>query len=634
MRTDGWGLDNIAPEGTPTDVVRAQVERILASPGFATSERHSKLLRHLVSMSLAGRGAEIKEYALGVELFGRGDSFDPSTDAIVRTEASRLRAKLKAHYGGDGRDDPVVVDLPARSYVPVFNARKTPATDAVSPPGDRRRSWFWILTALLITVGTIVYGAYRAGHAKTSGVADVGDGGDVASVAVLPFVNSDSDPAVEQFADGLTEELIETLAEIEGIRVVSRSSAFQFKGKQEDIRTIAAKLNVGAVLEGTVRRSGKRWHITARPINAVAGYPYYSHVYEPEFKDAVTVQREIAAHVASALRIRQKAQEVARFTNSPEAHELYLRGLNHASRVSESELRQAIDCFRRAIGYDPNYSPAYAGLADTYVVMGLLNEGDTTATRQRAEAAARSAVKTGATFAHAHAALGSVLALYNWDWAGAEKEFRKAIEEDPDDSSILQQYAMRYLAPQSNLDSALFELQLAQRVDPYSPNVILNRGKVECLEREPERALTDIHSALGLDSELEVGPLALAEAYVQSSRFDEASKTLQECSAPTEDEARLAALGRVYGLTGRPERARQVLEQLAELDRHYQHVSGYYFSQVYLVLGEKSVALGWLERAAEERSPQIVYVKVAPQFDGLRAEPRFLALLKRIGLGR
>jgi TolB-like protein/Tfp pilus assembly protein PilF len=620
-----------APDGPPVDLVQLEVEKVLASPGLVTSERHNKLLRHLVSMALAGRGSEIKEYVLGVELFGRGESFDPQTDAIVRTEVSRLRAKLRTYYSTDGRDDPVIIDLPSRSYTPVFKSREALVTDTALRPVSYQRRWLWISAVLLVAGSLIFYESYWLGRASATGVQSAAAADDLNSVAVLPFVNSDGDPEIEQFTDGLTEEVIETLAEIDGLRVVSRTSAFQFKGKQEDLRTVAAKLNVGAVLEGEVHRSGKHLRITARLVNAAEGYQYYSHVYDHELKDAFTVQREIAAHVANVLRVRQTGQEVARFTKSADAHRSYLQGLYHASRVSESELLEAIDCFQRAIANDANYSPAYTSLSDAYILLALMNEAPPREAMQRAADAARSAVKTGNTFAHAHAALGSVLALYEWDWAGAEKEFRKAIEGDPNDSPILQQYAMRYLVPQANLDSALFELQLAQQVDPFSPQVMLNRGRVQYFKRDPARALKTFHTALELDPQLEVAPLALAEAYVQSSLLEQAMETLQESTAPTEDEARLAALGSVYGLSRQPERARQVLQQLEEVARH-QHVSGYYFSQVYLALGETEPALDWLERAAEERSPLIVYVKVAPQFDKLRAEPRFHALLRRIGL--
>jgi len=633
-----------APDGIPVDVVQAQVDKILASPGFAASPRHRGLLRHLVAMALEGRGGEIKEYALGVELFGRGDSFDPQTDAIVRSEVSRLRAKLKAYYSADGRNDSLIVDLPTRSYAPVFKLREAPVKTAVETAGTvlaevappavaHHRKWLWILVGFLIGV-TLSSGvpywlnlaSARGGQPGQPVAAD-----EVTSVAVLPFVNSDGNPEVQQFTDGLTEEVIHTLAEIDGLRVVSLAAAPQFKGQQVDLSTISATLNVGTVLAGAVHRSGNRLRITTRLLNAAEGSQYYSHVYEHELKDVFVVQMEIAGHVANALRVRQRGDEVARFTRNADAHRFYLQGLYHASRNSESELRQAIDCYQHAIGYDGNYSPAYVGLSDAYLTLTLLNEAEPREAMQRAADAARTAVRTGDTYAHAHAALGSVLALYNWDWAGAEKEFHKAIAGDPNDSPILQQYAMRYLVPQANLDSALFELQLAQQVDPFSPQVMLNRGRVHYFKRDPARALRAIQSSLGLDPDLEVGPLALAEAYLQNASFEEALKTLQESSAPTEDEARLAVLGRVYGLSRQSERAREILQELVEVDRH-QHVSGYYFSQVYLALGETALALDWLERAAEEHSPLIVYVKVAPQFDRLRAEPRFQGLLRRIGL--
>jgi serine/threonine-protein kinase len=597
-------------------------------------------------MALQGRGGEIKEYALGVDLFGRGDSFDPQTDAIVRSEVSRLRAKLKTYYTNDGRDDSVIVDLPARSYVPAFKLREAPVETAADGVGAveggvapsavaHDRKWLWILSGLLIgaALGSGVPYWLSLASAKGGQPGQPVAADEVTSVAVLPFVNSDGNPEVQQFTDGLTEEVIHTLAEIDGLRVVSLTAAPEFKGQHVDLRTLSATLNVGTVLEGAVHRSGNRLRITTRLLNAAERSQYYSHVYEHDLKDAFTVQMEIAGHVANALRVRQRGDEVARFTKNADAHRFYLQGLYHANRISESELRQAIDFYQRAIGYDRNYSPAYVGLSDAYLTLALLNEAEPRETMQRAAEAARTAVKTGDTFAHAHAALGSILALYNWDWPGAEKEFHKAIEGDPNDSPILQQYAMRYLVPQANLDSALFELQLAQQVDPFSPQVMLNRGRVQYFKRDPAHALRAIQSSLGLDPDLEVGPLALAEAYLQDSSFEAALKTLQQSSAPTEDEARLAVLGRVYGLSRQPARAREVLQELVEVNRH-RHVSGYYFAQVDAALGDTATAIDWLERAAAEHSPLIVYIKVAPQFDSLRAEPRFQALLRRIGLAQ
>lgn len=620
---DGGGPPQVSPE-TAGDLVHAELEKIVASPGFATSDRHIRLLRYLVSMALEGRGAEVKEYVLAVDLLGRSPSFDPQADAIVRTELSRLRGKLKAYYG-DTQGNRVRIELPSRSYVPVFNfAEKPPAKAA---PGRWRLRYVsaFVIASLLVLFGGLSWlspiGVLGMRRAET---------GDMTSVAVLPFVNADADPGLEHFADGLTEEIIETLAEIGGVRVISRSSVFQLKGKQENVRAVAGRLNVGAVLEGDVRRSGNRLRIGARLINAAEGYEYYSHVYEHDVDDATNLQREIARDAAGVLHVREEGKEVARFTNSAEANRLYLEGLYHSSSPSESELKRAVVCYQRAIACDRNYSPAYASLSEAYVSLALLNEAPAQAMEQAVEAA-RVAVRTGATYAHAHAALGSVLALHDWNWAAAEKEFRKALDADPEDSAILQQYAMRCLAPQGHLDSALFELQLAQQIDPLSPQVALQRGKVLYFSRDPGHALREIQAALALDPQLETVPLAMAQVYMESSSFQEALKTLQGSSVATEDEARLAALGTLYGLSRQPDRAREVLRRLAAIEDH-QPISGYYLAQVHLALGETQAALDCLEKSAAGHDPLIGYIRVDPDFDSLWTESRFQALLTKVGL--
>jgi TolB-like protein/Tfp pilus assembly protein PilF len=549
-----------------------------------------------------------------------------------------LRSKLKSYYDAEGRDDPLIVHLPSRSYSLVFKLREEHREEPEPQAGGvsiLKRVWRrkWVLAAgLLVSAAVTSYVSYSLGSSSASHRAKLT--GDLNFVAVLPFVNTNADPEVERFSDGLAEELIQSLGEIDGFRVVSQASAFQFKGTHEDVRTIAAKLNVGVVLEGAVHRSGNRLRITTRLLNPAGGYTIYSHVYERELEHAFAVRREIAGHVANALRVRQNAErQVARFTTSADAHLLYFQGLYHARRTSESELSQAIDYYQRAIRKDPNYAPAYASLADAYILLALLNEAEPSDAMKRAEHAARSAVRTGDTLAHAHSALASVLALYSWDWAAAKNEFHRAIELDPNDSHIRQQYAMRYLVPHGNFDSALFDLQLAEQMDHFSANVMLNRGRVHYFKRDFTRAVQAFRSATELDQEFELAPLALAEAYLQSSSSDEAFRTLREASAPTQDEARLAVLGHAYALSQQPERARQVLQQLAEVARH-QYVSGYYFALVHLALGETIPALEWLERAAEDHSPLIVYVNVAPEFDSLRAEPRFQALLKRVNIKR
>lgn len=613
------------------DSIRAQVQKILASRRFATSERHCRLLRYLLAATLEGRADHLKEYVLGVEVFERGESFDPQADPIVRTELSRLRAKLKDYYEGEGRDDTLVVELPHRSYSLAVQARNGSAKLPAQGRLRSRVSGRW--TAVLILVISVLGGCFAL--ARRGGRGPQPNTSADTRVAVLPFVNLSADPEAEYFSDGLTEQLIDCLAEIDGLRVVSRTSAFQFKGRREDVRTIAAQLNVEMVVEGAVRKSGNHLRITTRLVNATEGHELQSHVYDRDLQDLLVVQEEIAREIANALRVGQiggrEGIAIKQFTRNVEAYSFYLQGRYDANKRSELELRNAIDCYKRSIAADPNYAPAHASLADAYILLALLSEAAPREALQRAKRAAQEAVRTGDTLSHAHSALGSVLALHEWDWAAAEKEFRRSVELDPNDSAIREAYAMRFLVPRGYLDSALFEMQLAQGLDPFSPEILMGVGEVHHFMRDPDRAIKTFERVLHIEPGYEAAPLALAAAYAQRSLLDNALNTLQEASAPTGDEARLAVLGHVYALARQPERARQVLGRLSEVARQ-RYVSGYYFALVHVALGDTADALNWLEQAADERCPLMVYLKVDPRFDSLRAEPRFHALLKRVRL--
>jgi TolB-like protein/Flp pilus assembly protein TadD len=620
-----------APVPVTPESIHRQIERILASRRFVNSERLRRLLGYLLEQTLKGRAGQLKEYVLGVEVFDRGKDFDPQADAIVRSELSRLRARLRDYYANDGREDALIIDLPNRSLSLTFQPREAPAA-SLTPLAARFRLNSKRMALAISIIGlaalwavTRIYNRPAQGQMLNS---------NPTSLAVLPFVNVGGDAATESFSDGLTEELIHRLAEIDELKVVSRTSAFQFKGKHEDLRSIAAQLNVEVVLEGSVRRSGERLRVTARLVNGTDGYELLSSVYDRAPEDILTIQQEIASQVASTLRVYQVGRRgipIRQYTKSLSAYRLYLKGIQHANDQSQMQLSKAIECYEQAIAADPNYAPAHARLADTYIVLSLLNEISPDKAYPRAKAAAQWAVKTGEGLSEAHSALGSVLALYDWDWAGADKEFRKALELDPNDSGIVETYVMRYLLPRGRLESSLFEMQRAQRLDPFSPQIVLGLGTVHCFQRNPDGAIKLFQKVLHLEPSFKGVPLALACAYIQKSLFDQALNSLQEASAPTEDEAHLAVLGYLYARSDQPNRARQVFQQLRELSGN-RYVSGYYFALIRLALGEKAEALDWLEKAAAERSPLIVYLNVNPLFDSLRAEPRFTALLKKMGL--
>jgi len=265
---------------------KTQLEKILASEPFAHSGRISRFLRFVVEHTLAGRGGELKEYLIGVEVFDKAASYDPRIDPIVRVEARRLRAKLKRYYETAGRDDGVRIEFPKGGYVPLFQTR------APAPEG--------------------------------------GETGP--TIAVLPFVNRSADPQDEYFSDGLTDELIHALTKVEGLRVVARGSAFQFKGKPYDVRQVGEQLQVGVVLEGSVRRSGNRLRITAQLVNVADGLYLRSETYEREMKDIFAVQDEIAGAIAQTLRVRMGRRAPRRTGDNLQAYHLYLKGRHQVNR--------------------------------------------------------------------------------------------------------------------------------------------------------------------------------------------------------------------------------------------------------------------------------------------------------------
>jgi serine/threonine-protein kinase len=345
----------------------------------------------------------------------------------------------------------------------------------------------------------------------------------------------------------------------------------------------------------------------------------------------------IALQVVNALRLHQVGGPagiaIRQFTRITKAYDLYLEGRYHAGEFNEAGLWKAIHCYKGAIAADLSYAPAHAGLAEAYSALTLLNETPPRETMRLAKQAAEYAVKTGHLFAHGHSALGSVLALYDWNWAEAEKEFHRALELDPNDPGIRRAYALHYLLPQGRISSALFEMHVARGLVPFSPEVALGLGKVHHFNRDSDQAIKAFQRVLHLEPSFETAPLALAAAYVQRGLLDQALNTLREAMEPTEDEARFAVLGQVYALSGQQKAARQVLQELYEVARQ-RYVSGYYFAILHLALDERTAALDWLERAVDERCPLMAYLKVDPEFDLLRADSRFGALVRKVGLAR
>ena len=608
------------------DSVREQVGRIAASRRFSGSDRQCRFLRLLAEETVQGRGGALNEERLGVEVFGRREPFDPRSDPIVRTELSRLRAKLKDYYEVEGRQDPLLIEFPPKSLAPALRQRD------VSSPG---RTWSrrpfrgnvllgsaCVLAALGLLGYRSVVRAREWTPAKSS------------SIAVLPLINLSSDRSFEYFSDGLTDELIDRLAEVEGLHVVSRSSVFQFKEKRDDVRKIGAQLGAGVVLEGTVRKEGDRLRVATQLVNVDTGYQLRSDVYDRQLTDVLAVQEEIARQVVQTLRVAHvglRETLLKRFTQDPEAYNLYLEALYHQNRRNEWELGRAIDLYQRTLVADPTFAPAYAGLAESYTRLTLLNAVAPREAMPRAKSAAERAVREAEDLEEAHTALGVVRALYDWDWQGAEREFRRALELDPRDSDVREAYAMHCLVPQGRLDDGLAELQHAQLFDPFSPAIAAGLGTVYVYKRQPDAAILQYERALQLDPDFWSARFALAALYARKDRPQEALNLLAQTVPGPEDISRMSVVGYLNGFTNRAVDARKQLEHLQDLSQR-RFVSAYHLAPIQAALGEKDLALDSLEKAVAERCPLLVTLNVDPRFESLRSEARFRALLKRLRL--
>ncbi|MFN2566009.1 MAG: protein kinase [Gemmatimonadaceae bacterium] len=457
------------------------------------------------------------------------------------------------------------------------------------------------------------------------------------SIAVLPFVNMSADQENEYFSDGMTEELINELAQVEGLRVPSRTSAFRFKGKQQDIRTIADSLGVSAVLEGSVRRAGNRLKVTAQLINAADGYHLWSETYERETRDVFAIQEEIAEAIVRTLKVKltgaDRARLVRQDTPDPEAYNLYLKGRYHWNRRTEEALKTAIPYFEQAIAEDRTFALAHAGLGDSYTLLVRYGALPPREGMPKAKAAALAALAIDSALAEALTTLAYVRLHYDWDRVSAEREFERAVALNPGYATAHQWYA-RYLTAVGRFDDAVRAVRRAQDLDPLSVIITAAVGYAYYFARDYDRAIAQCRKALEFDPNFSRAHYNLGLVYEQKSMFGEAIAEFQRAvalSGNTPTPLYLAALGHAYARSGRRDDASKVLRELGELSKR-RYVPPYHTAVVYVGLGETDRMFEWLKKAYDERSEWLVYLHVEPVFDSLRSNPRFADLVRRIGI--
>jgi TolB-like protein/DNA-binding winged helix-turn-helix (wHTH) protein/Tfp pilus assembly protein PilF len=503
------------------------------------------------------------------------------------------------------------------------------ASKAEPVPKPISRKWFGVVALVVLLAGGLVYiTSFRQSRPPVTPT--------ITSIVVLPLQNLSGDPAQEYFVDGMTDALIGDLAQIGALRVISRTSAMHYKGTNKSLPEIAKELNVDAVVEGTVQRDGDRVHVRAQLIHAATDSHLWAADYDRDLRDVLDLQAEVAGAIASEVRIKITPAEqklfVPRRVIARDAVDNYLQGRYFWNRRTERDLRQAVTYFEKAIKADPNYAQAYAGLADSYNQLGTAMIGGlpSSEARQTAEIAARKALEIDDGVAEAHVALGYVN-FFNWNWAIAEAEFKRALQLNSNYAFAHSQYAL-YLVAQGRIDEALAEINRAQELDPLSLTMSMTRGYILQNARRYEESIEQLQRVIASDPNHYGAHWFLGMSYVANHQFEEAiaesdkAVTLSE-RAP----AALGVLGLAYGLSGRKREANKVLSELLQLQKQ-RYVSQMALCYVYIGLGNKDQAFASLEKAYDERSNPLSFFKVSPTVDSLRSDPRFAVLLRRIGL--
>ena len=435
------------------EAARQELKRVLESPGFGRNERLSRFLRFVVERHLEGRDHELKESVIGAEIFGRRPDYNPKNDAIVRTEARRLRALLNEYYVGAGKADALVIDLPKGGYTPTLRNAN------LSEP---RASASGLTLVTLSLALTLAAAGWWWSHHQPAPI----------PIAVLPLVNLNQNSADDYFADGLTGEIIRNLSIIEGLAVRSQTSSFVFKGKPRNVHEAGKQLQADYLLEGSVLRAGPQLRINAQLIRVRDDVPLWSGRYDRPTTDVLAIQDEISRGIVNSLRLKL-GRGRRRYETNAEAYDLYLRARALQVQRGLPGHDESIAPFQGAIDKDPSFAPAYAGLAAAHIVRSGQFRFDIADEVAKMRAAAEKALQLDPLLAEAHAALGMAQAR-SGQWEQSEKSFRRAIELDPNRSTSYAHFALYLLWPLGRIEEALQQLRVAEKADPLSPEVRYN----------------------------------------------------------------------------------------------------------------------------------------------------------------
>ncbi|HEX5731601.1 MAG TPA: tetratricopeptide repeat protein [Blastocatellia bacterium] len=457
------------------------------------------------------------------------------------------------------------------------------------------------------------------------------------TIAILPFRSLIPDIEYQYLGLGMADVLITRLGSIKKLLVRPTSAIVKYDNLEQDPILVGHELGVDTVLEGTIRRLGERLRVTVQLVDVQKKSPVWAEKLDEKFTDIFAVEDSIAEKLTPALMLTLNAEEIRqikrRFTESAEAYHAYLKGRYYWNKQTPEGLQKSVEHFERAIATDPNYAPAYAGLADAYNLIGTWGGVAPTQVLPRAKALAQRAIEIDETIAEAHSALGGAMAMYDWDWPGSEKEFKRAIELNPGYATAHHAYAMAYLLPLGRLDDALAEIKHAQELDPVSLFINASAGMVLNYMGKYDEAIEQLERVLELEPNYYLSHWCLGYGYEGKGCYKEAIEAYQKArilSGGSSSTTR--SLGHLYAVLGKKEEARTLLNELEEASRH-NYVSPYDIAGIYAGLGEESKAIEWLKKACREHAGALVWLKIDNTFKSFRSEPRFRELLEQINLG-
>jgi TolB-like protein/DNA-binding winged helix-turn-helix (wHTH) protein/Tfp pilus assembly protein PilF len=535
---------------------------------------------------------------------------------------------------GDSREkSEYIATIPGVGYRFVAEVREVEpiAAEKPDPINTNRRPVFRYALLVLVPLVVVVIGYKLLTREKPP------TGAAVSSIMVLPLDNLSGDPGQEYFADGVTDALIGDLAKLPGLHVISRTSSMHYKGTKKSLPEIAREIRVDAIVEGSVQRSGDRVVIRAQLIHAATDHHLWVHTYERPMRDVLDVQSEIAQTIARQVQLQMTPADQARLTIahpvSPKAFDHYLQGRYlYWNRRTEENLNKAITHFQNAIAEDPNYALAHVGLADCYNALGVVQIGalPPSDARRLAQENATRALALDPSLAEAHTVVAYVK-HYTWDWSGAEQDFKRAIDLNPNYANAHNFYA-GFLMSRGRVDESIAASTRARELDPFSLAISAQRGFLLENARRYDEAIEQLRNVIAMDPNHYQAHWFLSHTYAANQQFDQAIAAAQKAVDLSERApGALGMLGLVYGLARKTDEATKVLHELLELNKR-RYVTPAALVNVYIGLGNKDQAFVWLEKAFAERSNYLAYLKVFPILDPLRSDPRFVDLIQRVGL--